>query len=125
MRITIHLCEWKILLVQEKSPKVYGLWNLPAGHVDPGETPVEAAVRETREETGLIVETIRDLGPQPDGDRFRHAFTARITGGKLQPDPNEVLGARWHTLDEIKALNAEGKLRAPWVYVAITKAAQA
>ena len=41
----------KYLLVQEKQQKVYGLWNLPAGHVDEGETFEEAAIRESQEET--------------------------------------------------------------------------
>src|ERR1700739_1925472 len=35
---------------------------LPKGHVDPGETPVEAAEREVREETGILAEPVRELG---------------------------------------------------------------
>jgi ADP-ribose pyrophosphatase YjhB (NUDIX family) len=46
----------KFLLVQEKLPKVYGKWNLPAGHVDIGETIEDAAVREVLEETGHTVQ---------------------------------------------------------------------
>ena len=39
-------------------------WDLPKGGIDPGETPIEAAVRETREESGLRLqpEALRDLG---------------------------------------------------------------
>jgi 8-oxo-dGTP pyrophosphatase MutT (NUDIX family) len=36
--------------------------GLPKGHVDPGETPIEAAEREVREETGIIAEVVRELG---------------------------------------------------------------
>lgn len=40
--------------------KKYGFWLQPGGHVEPGETPDEAAVRETMEETGLEVEVVGD-----------------------------------------------------------------
>jgi 8-oxo-dGTP pyrophosphatase MutT (NUDIX family) len=35
---------------------------LPKGHVDPGETPIEAATREVREETGIVAEPVCELG---------------------------------------------------------------
>ena len=35
---------------------------LPKGHVDPGETPIEAAIREVREETGVVAEPVCELG---------------------------------------------------------------
>src|ERR1700680_3738169 len=35
---------------------------LPKGHVDPGETPMHAAEREVREETGIVAEPVRELG---------------------------------------------------------------
>ncbi|MEY4722653.1 MAG: hypothetical protein RLZZ324_166 [Candidatus Parcubacteria bacterium] len=40
-----------------------GDWSFPKGHVDPGETAVEAMHREVREETGLDVEVVRPLAP--------------------------------------------------------------
>ena len=43
----------RYLLVQEKQPKVYGLWNLPAGYVDKGEAIRQAAIREAKEESGM------------------------------------------------------------------------
>ncbi|MDY6778749.1 MAG: NUDIX domain-containing protein, partial [Candidatus Nanohaloarchaea archaeon] len=45
----------KVLLVQEGKEAVRGVWNLPAGKLEPGETPREAAIRETREEAGISV----------------------------------------------------------------------
>ena len=46
----------RYLLVQEKQEHAYGLWNLPAGRVDEGDTIEETAIKEAREETGFIVE---------------------------------------------------------------------
>ncbi|MFQ3275376.1 MAG: 8-oxo-dGTP pyrophosphatase MutT (NUDIX family) [Candidatus Nanohaloarchaea archaeon] len=45
----------EVLLLRHKK---YGVWLQPGGHVEPGETPDEAAVRETMEETGLEVEVV-------------------------------------------------------------------
>ena len=113
----------KYLLVQEKSPKVYGLWNLPAGHIDEGETPEEAAVRETAEETGYEVELDAKLGEYPDGDRLRHAYLGHIVGGELNPPADEVLGAEWLSLADIQSLHQAGKLRAEWVWLALQASA--
>src|SRR5438105_1099902 len=72
----------RYLLVQETNPNFYGLWSLPAGHADPGETTQQAAVRETREETGYEVEL---TSPEPlvvdnnlpDVTHVYYAFRAR------------------------------------------------
>jgi ADP-ribose pyrophosphatase YjhB (NUDIX family) len=107
----------KYLLVQEKQPKAYGLWNLPAGHVDDGETFGEAATREAREETGFEVTLERKLvviHPTSNSPVF-HAFVARIIGGELEIDHEELLDAKWFTLSEIEELSREGKLRVDWV----------
>lgn len=72
-------------------------WTLPGGHIEPGEAPDVAVVREVREETGLDVEVeslfavywIREI----DGLRF--GFRCRVTGGTPVPDGNEILEARY------------------------------
>lgn len=48
------------LLVQAKPNPEH--WVLPKGHIEPGETPEEAACREIREETGVVAEIITPLG---------------------------------------------------------------
>lgn len=45
----------QVLVVKRKNPPYQGDWALPGGYVDEGETFLEAAVRELREETGLVV----------------------------------------------------------------------
>ena len=60
------IAENKILLVKERGDG----WTLPGGWVDPGESPSEAAVRETKEESGYDVKTARLMAIY---DRDRHA----------------------------------------------------
>lgn len=82
-------------------------WNLPAGFVDADESPQEAAVRETAEETGLRVEVGRLIGvythlrrqrpsgpPTTPGALVTHAFLCRQVGGTLIPT-NEALQHGW------------------------------
>jgi len=115
------------LLVQERLPKAYGLWNLPAGHVDEGETFEEAAMREAKEEAGITVEIERKLSTTHQAvDRpVFHAYKAHITQGEVKIDPEELLDARWFTLDEVEHLHTEGKLRNIWVLESIRQAALA
>ena len=113
----------KYLLVQEKQPKVYGLWNLPAGHVDKGESIEAAAIREVKEETGYDVE----LGDKIDiyhetvESPIRHAFVANIISGELKVQPDEILDAGWFSFDEITNMQQDGKLRVDWIYDAMSR----
>jgi len=94
------------------------LWTLPGGGLEPGETPVEGAVREIREETGFDAELGRILGADahlvPAARRLHggddlHAvqivYEARIVGGELA---HEIGGssdeARWFPLHELASL---------------------
>jgi 8-oxo-dGTP pyrophosphatase MutT (NUDIX family) len=72
-----------------------GLWDLPAGAIDPGETPAQAIVREVREETGLLVEPTAIAGVfggkgfrlrYDHGDEVEYTvivFECRVVGGEL------------------------------------------
>lgn len=113
----------KYLLVQEKQPKVYGLWNLPAGHVDKGEELEAAAIREAKEETGLDVKLIKqiEIYHEKAVKAVKHVYTAEAIGGELAPQEDEILAVKWLTFDEVKQLNDADKLRAPWVWDCIQK----
>jgi mutator protein MutT len=78
-----------------------GLWSLPAGSIEPDETPAQAIVREVEEETGLIVVVERVLGvfagkdftcTYPNGDMVQYSvsvFLCRIEAGKLEARDGE------------------------------------
>jgi 8-oxo-dGTP pyrophosphatase MutT (NUDIX family) len=108
----------KYLLVQEKQQKVYGLWNLPAGYVNKGESVEEAAVRETYEETGFRVKLGTQIGlfHEAAGTPVKHIFEAEVIGGALHTDPEEQLDVQWLAFDQIKKLKADDKLRSAWVW---------
>lgn len=115
--------EGRYLLVQEKQQKVYGLWNLPAGHVDKGEEIEVAAIREVKEETGYDVELGAKIGiyHETTESPVRHAFIGHITGGELKIQQNEILDVDWFTFEEITIMKNEGKLRVEWIYDAMSR----
>lgn len=82
--VTLFDAERRVLLVRRRD---YPVWNLPGGKAEDGETPWDAAVRETREETGLDVEINRLTGvySKPKRGTIVLNFEGRIVGGRLIP----------------------------------------
>lgn len=115
--------ENKYLLVQEAQPKAYGLWNLPAGHVDKGETINAAAIREAKEETGYVVRLVKEIAllHEEATSAVKHIISADIIGGEILSKTDEILDIKWLTYKEIKIINDSGKIRRPWVWDIINK----
>lgn len=61
--------EGKIVLIRRRNPPFKGLYALPGGFVEVGETVEQAAIREAREETGLDIRLIKLLGVYSDPSR--------------------------------------------------------
>jgi 8-oxo-dGTP pyrophosphatase MutT (NUDIX family) len=99
--------------------------SLPKGHVDPGETRLQAAEREVREETGVVAEPVRELGESRYWYRREgrtigksvHFYLFRYVRGKTADHDEEVEEARWIPLKE-----AEKKLTYPAEREMVTRA---
>lgn len=101
----------KYLLVQEAKEKCRGKWNLPAGHLDPGETMANGAKREAKEETGCEVEL---TGVCQIGSRVKEnevfvsvIFTTKLIREEIAFDPEEILDVKWFDYEEIVAMRSE------------------
>ena len=83
---------------------------LPKGHVDPGETPIEAATREVREETGIVAEPVHELGEsrywyRRDGRTIGKTvafFLFDYRGGDTADHDDEVEEVRWIGLQQAR-----------------------
>jgi len=98
-----------------------GVWALPKGNIDPGESPAETAVREVREETGIEGRLVEKLGDvryvytRPGGLRIFKIvsfFLLRAGRGRIgEIDESmriEVAEARWLPLEDAPRLLAYG-----------------
>lgn len=116
----------KFLLVQEKQPKCYGKWNLPAGRVEEGFSIEETAIKEAKEETGFDIEIIDKIDIFYEAElgekAVKFAFRAKILGGELNFDKKELLDVRWFSLQEIETM--KDKLRGNWVLASVKQSLQ-
>ncbi len=104
----------RVVLVKRAHPPIQGQWSIPGGVLEVGEMVREAALREAREETGLIVEPGELLGVY---DRILYDteqrvqyhyvlidFLCRRVGGELRA-ASDAADVRWFTRGELPALN--------------------
>ncbi len=118
--------EGRVLLARHSTS---GRWVLPGGAIEPGEAPADAAIREMREETGILVRLTHLVGvfggPQfivqyQNGDRTSYVmavYEAVCEAGVPQPDGLELLEVRFAT--EAEAGQLDGASWLPEVLAAI------
>lgn len=115
------ICPGVAMIIFDKDKKVLlqkradvGLWGIPSGHVEPGETVTNAAHREVFEETGLNIKISRLIGvysdpksqvfKYPDG-RITHfvtcCFDCQITGGEISSACPETLDLKFFSPDHL------------------------
>ena len=98
----------RVLLVRRANEPFRGLWTLPAGFVNGGENPADAASRECLEETGLSVRVTRVLdviaGKEHErGADFIIVYYAEVISGELFP-ADDADAVEWFTRDELPPL---------------------
>jgi 8-oxo-dGTP diphosphatase len=100
--------EGRLLIIRRGHLPGEGLWSLPGGRVEAGESDAEAIVRELAEETGLRVMPGALIGsverPGAGGMTYDiHDYAAEVTGGTLRAG-DDASEARWITPDELRRL---------------------
>jgi ADP-ribose pyrophosphatase len=106
----------RILLVRQyRLPAEKDLWELPAGRLDPGEKPLQAARRELGEETGYKAKKWTKLAsffvsPGYVGERMTIFLATDLTSGEATPMEDERIEVRWFTAKEIAEMIAGGKI---------------
>ncbi len=100
---------------QHRAAVGHSTWEIPAGLIDPGETPVQAAHREMAEETQLAgdLEFVAGFYVSPGfTDEYVSLFHAtNLTPASGLPDETEDLMVSWRALDELLAGLKQGTLR--------------
>jgi 8-oxo-dGTP pyrophosphatase MutT (NUDIX family) len=109
--VAIHDEAGRVLMGLHADKKI---WVVPGGLIEPAETPADGAVRETWEETGLLIEVTSILGvyggkelviDYPNGDQASYVgtiFRGRVIAGALRPDGEEILDLRYFSREEIR-----------------------
>lgn len=118
----------RVLLIQRADN---GLWALPGGCHDLGETPAECAVRECREESGIDVKVTRLLGvfssncyeyvhyPWKDNEFCHLLFEATIVGGEMRTS-DETIKVEWYAESDLPSLSDGHTVRVEFGFKAIS-----
>ena len=106
----------RILLVRQyRLPAGQAMWELPAGRLDPGEKPLQAAKRELIEETGCRARSWKKLAsfyPSPGflQEQMTIFLATGITQGEATPMDDEKIECRWFSSVEIDRMLWSGKI---------------
>jgi mutator protein MutT len=110
----------EVLLVrQSPGHSLAGQWTLPWGRVDPGESPMAAAVREIREEAGVEAEVEALLGiqelPEPQQGGVALVYLCTHIGGNLTPQDTETDAARYFSASAFQTLAETKEQWSDWL----------
>ena len=100
----IIVSEGRVLMVKRRVKEGKLSWQFPAGQIEPGEAAEDAAVRETIEETGLVVTATRLLGERihPNTGRAMSYTACEVVQGEARvADEEELAAVAWVSHSEI------------------------
>ena len=101
----------KYLLIKERKEKYYGMYNLPAGHLEENELLIDGAKREIKEETGYDVD-VKGIVQIGSTEKFTSFISyCEITSAQESYNKDEIMSVEWLNYDEIN--NLSDKLRSP------------
>ena len=117
----------RFLMVEEARGGPVTLFNQPAGHVEPGEGPIAAILREVAEETAWRIRLTGYLGlyvfHTPAGLTFHsHGFVAEPVEFMATPLDTDITATHWLSEPEIHALDQQQRLLSPLVLKRIAAA---
>ena len=99
-----------VLLIQRNRAPSEGLWTLPGGRLEPGETAEQCANRELKEEMGLDVFALRpEMVLRHKGFELQ-TFATQAYDGEITPDPAEVRAWRWVRPEQLSRLKTTAGL---------------
>lgn len=97
-----------VLLVQQRKSSAYGLWSLPGGHVEPGESIEQAVRREAMEEIGVRLLNIKHVYDYtiefPDKQLIVHTFSADIRSTIVLND-TELMAYGWFSPEALQQMS--------------------
>ena len=99
-----------VLLIQRNRPPSEGLWTLPGGRLEPGETAEACAAREIREELGLGVFALRPVTKLRHGQFELQVFGTEAIEGEIVPDPAEIRAWSWLRYQQLGGLKTTPQL---------------
>ncbi len=104
-----------LLVRQYRLPAEKELWELPAGRLDPGEKPLQAAKRELIEETGYRARKWTKMAsffasPGYVQERMTLFLATELTEGEATPMDDERIQTRWFTRKELAEMIRRGKI---------------
>jgi 8-oxo-dGTP diphosphatase len=116
VKVVIYNDNNQVLLMRrsDKTSRSHG-WDFAGGGVDEGEDPFDSAIRESREETGLAIDSIRILstshGHTDGGEYVMIGYAAHASSKEVQLSW-EHESYKWMTIDEIKKIDLPDTHRA-------------